>query len=320
MKIFQKQKQHQDDLTQSVNKKLDRANRHGLHLFQEFEHFEDSKHHGNHQVNFLTAGKDVHRLQLVEAKTSALDDSSFATTSSNIHRDMKFLKEHTKAYVDAKKFTAISKYNWFIIALLRLRDYLKRMNNNNNALPPSCVKCLVIMEQLIGLDFVINKHVFYSILLSTKIFQKDDFRKNIVHQIIDAIREGLDISAEEFVKFLEQNDFQVPPELMNQVRNNSTRNSSARATAAPTTTSSKAVVFASNLEDKIMLPPIESYPMELEMEVVEPPRIVSNSLANVVLSALWSSAPTDTPEIDLSNTKQGILSNSEAIDQFDLDI
>ena len=144
MKIFQKQKQHQDDLTQSVNKKLDRANRHGLHLFQEFEHFEDSKHHGNHQVNFLTAGKDVHRLQLVEAKTSALDDSSFANTSSNIHRDMQFLKEHTKAYVDAKKFNAISKYNWFIIALLRLRDYLKRMNNNNNALPPTMSKAIPV--------------------------------------------------------------------------------------------------------------------------------------------------------------------------------
>lgn len=218
MNIFKKANENQRVLEIKTEKRLSRANNNGTKLFNEFTSFQQAKAFSDQRAEHALKDKEFHRAETFEAKSSAFSSNSgaFATSGGNIHDDMRNLRQNARDYTDKKHLFLILEVKWYVAAVNRLRDYMKRMNNQS---PPCCLKFLSIMEQMIYMGFVIDDAVFYKILLSD-IFVRDDFRKNVVHQLIDVVREGLGIPPEVFVKFLESNDLQVPPELMNLIRNN----------------------------------------------------------------------------------------------------
>jgi hypothetical protein len=218
MNIFKNANERQSFLENKTQKRLSKAHNNGNKLFSEFKSFQNAKLLSEQRVEHCLKDREFHRGEIFEAKGSIFMSShiNFAESGGNIHDDMKKLRQTAREYTETKHISIILEVKWFIAAVNYLRNYMRRMSNQA---PPCCLKFLSILEQIIYMCFIVDASIFYKILLSD-IFVRDDYRKNVVHQLIDVVREGLGIGPEDFVKFLEKNDLQVPPELMNLVRSN----------------------------------------------------------------------------------------------------
>ena len=137
--------------------------------------------------------------------------------------DFHKVRRNTKDYEEKQQLSLLFEVKWYLISIYKTRDFMKRMNNN---MTPSClIKLLLVFKYLIILQFPITVEIFYQLLLIPTIFQKDDLRKNIVQEVIlEHIKTGLGISSEDFLRFLEENNFQIPPELLNDIRNHNLMN------------------------------------------------------------------------------------------------
>lgn len=228
---------------QKNEKSLKRTNKHGHNLLRHFEGFSKLRYSSEIKADHLLEERDFIRFREIEVKMKLLvaEDTKpeqTPTQQNELHEDQHLesynnvdildLRINAKHHHEVKKVRLLTEVRWFVTLVYRLREYMKRMNN---VAPHCCLKFTLVLQLVLELGFVITTPIFYRLLLS-KVFIKEDFRKNIVHQLIDLVREGLNISAEDFVKFLEENDLQVSADLMNIVRMNA-----QKALAAATTVS-----------------------------------------------------------------------------------
>jgi hypothetical protein len=142
------------------------------------------------------------------------------------------LRKETKEFEEKQHLSFIFDIKWYLISVYRLREFIKRMNNT--MVPYCLIKMLIIFRYLLILEFPITIPIFYQLMLDSKVFQKDEFRKNIVQEIIlENIKTGLNISSEDFLRFLEENNFHIPSELLNDIRNNSNNTSNMNSVTTP---------------------------------------------------------------------------------------
>jgi hypothetical protein len=200
------------------------------------------------------------------------------------------LRKETKDFEEKQHLSFIFDIKWYLISVYRLREFIKRMNNT--MVPYCLIKMLIIFRYLLILEFPITVPIFYQLMLDSKVFQKDEFRKNIVQEIIlENIKTGLNISSEDFLRFLEENNFHIPSELLNDIRNNSNNPSNMNSVTTPlerrgtdVTPRQKGMELASTND----LPPMEEEGTVFEESEIfvqlELPHQISLSVENTTIS------------------------------------
>lgn len=200
---------------EKAQRKLRRVDRHGNNLLAECEDYAQVQQQAEKHAKQLWEEKQFNRLNelTIKAKffSADYDLGSHGASAGEDIRKLRLLAEEAKQIEQLK---LLHNVKWYVTATARLRDHMKRMNNSA---PLCCLKFILVMRYLITLGFAVSIEIFHRIILSA-VFLEEDFRKNIVNQIIDVVRAGLGISAEEFLIFLESNNIQPPPELMNEIR------------------------------------------------------------------------------------------------------
>jgi hypothetical protein len=233
----------QENMEKKLQKKLSTAHRGGNELLQQFNDFhsfetgftekflQDSKEkeimkmiHIQTKLHFMTPSyqmqEETHlpssssspRSHQQQEKKSKFGEGSFLS-------DFNKVRNYTKESEEYSALITIYEVKWYVFAIYRLRDLVKRLNNT--MIPLSLIRILLIFRYLIILHFPITFQEFYYLLLIPEIFPKDDICKSSVQEIImEHIKVGLGISSEDFLHFLEEHDFQIPSELLNEIRNN----------------------------------------------------------------------------------------------------
>jgi hypothetical protein len=236
----------QEIMEKKLQKKLSNAHRGGNELLQQFEDFhsfetgftdkflQDSKEkeimkmiHMQTKLRFMTPSYQDQgevplspfsssprslQQQQQQAKNSKFGEGSFLS-------DFNKARKHTKQSEESSALITIYEVKWYICAIYRLREIMKRLNNT--MIPLSLIRIFLIFYYLIILHFPITSKEFYYLLLIPEIFPKEDICKSSIQEIImEHIKIGLNITSEDFLSFLENHDFQIPSELLNEIRNN----------------------------------------------------------------------------------------------------
>jgi len=150
------------------------------------------------------------------------------TEIRTIAKEIKLMRE---ASVKAKYATTMSRifnHRWFITMVMKLTEQMKRMNN---IIPMCCLKIVLVIRNIIELDYSLNEEVFYLIIEKT-VVERDDHRKTIVHQVIRAVRDHVGILPEKFLEYLERKEIEPSPELLNQIRSKESPESKIRLRSA----------------------------------------------------------------------------------------
>lgn len=225
--VFEKATEKQNQLQTITQNRMLKAQRAGQRLFSRFAGFEESRKDALSTAEHLWEEKSHLRSAALAAKMRFVcDDDRFGGVGGQMYKDLRKMRHKAQQWTEEQELKALtsSVNRWFVQCVQRLREYMRRMNN---IVPPCAIKFVFALQLLLRLyatalennsqGLAVTAQVFCSILLSP-IFSKDDFRKPIVQQLLEVVREGLGLSIEEFVQFLELNDLPVPAEMLNQLR------------------------------------------------------------------------------------------------------
>jgi hypothetical protein len=145
-----------------------------------------------------------------------LSSSSRRPLGHSVAYDMKHARAAASRRIHAERLARLLDTQWFSRIVMRFKEFAARMHN---MVPASCVRFLSVFQHLIMLGFkdFISADVFYTVLEST-VTSKEDHRKQIVHIVLKAVRDVVNITTIMFIKYLESKDIQPPPDLVNQLR------------------------------------------------------------------------------------------------------
>ncbi len=132
-------------------------------------------------------------------------------TSELYFKKMRF---HAQAKQRAKCMENLLKYPWFAELITKLKENAKRTGQQ---IPLSCLKLLVIFNHLIVTNWTLTSQIFYDVIESC-ITDPQEHAKIIVHKILKAFRDALNIGPEAFLKYLNDKNIQPCAELLSQVR------------------------------------------------------------------------------------------------------
>lgn len=224
--IFKKTAERYQHLQDKAQRKLRRVHHHGHQLLSECEAAAQVHHQAAQQAEQVWEEKHFHRASVLAVKfpiltAEALPMEEGASPRSSprgsraAREELRLRRQAAQQALEGTHVRLLCEVKWFVQVTSRLREHLRRMNN---IAPASCLKFVIILQALLCLQLTVTVEVFYRVLLSPEVFTEEDFRKNIVHQVIDVVRCGLGITAETFVEFLEAHGFQPSPELLNEIR------------------------------------------------------------------------------------------------------
>jgi hypothetical protein len=159
--------------------------------------------------------KEVTKALRISHEVECYDDQSRDDVKSQgLLKDMRKMHEQADRMTQAVQMDRLLQHRWFLALVVKLREFMKKMNN---AVPVSCLKFVTAVQQLILLGHTLSQEVFYSLVEAT-VTAKEDHSKTIVHQLLKIARDIVDISAPDFLAYLEDKDINPNPELVNQVR------------------------------------------------------------------------------------------------------
>eukprot|EP01039_Chlorochromonas_danica_P000777 gene777-842_t len=217
LNLYHKTTEKYQQLTDKAQKKLRRTDHYGHRLLAECEDYAHVHSLAQRQAIELWEGKQFNRMKDMEIKVHHFSpdfDPTSGNRSISAEEELRKLRLLANQAKEVSQVKLLYEVKWYSQATTRLRDYMKRMNNGA---PLCCLKFLLVLKYILVLGFAITVDIFHHILLS-EIFMEEDFRKNIVNQIIDVVRIGLEIASEDFLSFLESNRIQPSPELLNEIR------------------------------------------------------------------------------------------------------
>ncbi|RYH05244.1 hypothetical protein EON65_45240 [archaeon] len=212
---FKKTTEKYEQMHRVVQKKLRRINKHGNAMLQQCEAYSHMEYLSQEVAHQLWEEKQYHRMNVMSVKMQYFKvDGELGHFGSSTSEELRKVRAMAVEAEEQAQVKSLLEVKWFLLATAKLRDFMRRMNNS---VPMCTLKMLIVLKYLIVLGFKVSIEMFYFILLSS-IFQEEDFRKNIVNQIIEVVRVGLDIKPEDFLTFLDSNKIQPHPELMNEIR------------------------------------------------------------------------------------------------------
>lgn len=202
-----------------ISRKIKRAENAGMRLLEQHHDFHASVEHAEAGAISMIEERQFSRpVALLHQVTSFEGDAECTSSSSKAKKGLKNDLRKMHAGADQKTFelymSRLVKHRWFVVAVLKLRDFMKKMNN---AVPECCLKLIVAVGQVLQMGFDLTESVFYQILEGV-VTVKEDHQKTIVHQLLKILRDALQITAADFLQYLEDLDINPHPELSNQVR------------------------------------------------------------------------------------------------------
>ena len=231
-------------LQTALSSKITRAQHCSRRLRQSHQHF----HKQTQQLQTHTAcmfeekefNKPIHlfyQLQEFQNKTENFH------TEHELYRNLKIIRETATVESHSLYRERLYEQRWFLAILIKIHEYMKKRNNN---VPICCLRLIIALEQIIIMGYAITTNLFYRILEETVIV-KEDHTQTILHTILKIIREMLNITAEEFLHYLEKKEIPAHPELVQTVRAMNKLASKKHATVTTTVTSSSSIVLRSSI-------------------------------------------------------------------------
>ena len=216
--IIEKAKEKTVSLEKLSRKQLSQADTSGRNMFEKWTGFRQQMEGLRLQSVHLCDEQEIVRENHFQMQYELYDiDDSFGKVTSSARLDFQKLRRRKQERIKVTIMARLQEVKWFPLLIYRLKTYLRRVTTGA---PSSCLKFIFALYHLISFQIEITVRVFHQILES-KVFTKEDYHKNIVHQLIDVVRTTLSITPEDFLKYLESHGFQASPELLNLVRMNS---------------------------------------------------------------------------------------------------
>jgi hypothetical protein len=159
--------------------------------------------------------KEITKSMRISHEVECFDDQNRDDVKSQgLLKDMRKMHEQADRMTQAVQMDRLLQHRWFLALVVKLREFMKKMNN---AVPACCLKFVTAVQQIILLGHTLSQEVFYCLIEAT-VTAKEDHSKSIVHQLLKIARDIVDISAPDFLAYLEDKDINPNPELVNQVR------------------------------------------------------------------------------------------------------
>mmetsp|Transcript_18837 Transcript_18837/g.31760 ORF Transcript_18837/g.31760 Transcript_18837/m.31760 type:complete len:346 (-) Transcript_18837:428-1465(-) len=222
---------HDSDTKQALlTRKVRRAERTGLRILMHSSDFVQHSHRMRDIALELYQARSLHRPEELQEHKScfSIDDPRPASSATgggegtvppprrgtSLRRDIRHMRSVAAKRIFERRMNRVVQQRWLVTAVVKVRDHLKRMNNQA---PLCCLRIIVILQHIVMEGFHFTQDIFYR-LMEEVILDPEDHLKGIVHSLVTILREALDIEPSEFLTYLETKEIQPNPELMNQVR------------------------------------------------------------------------------------------------------
>lgn len=208
-----------DSMQNRISRKIKRAENAGMRLLEQHHDFNTTVARAEERaISLVEEMEFIRPIALLHQVTSFEEGAELNSSTKTGKKGLKNDLLQMNTVAEKKTFELymgrLVKHRWFVAAVLKLRDYMKKMNNS---VPDCCLKMIVAVEQVLLMGYTLTEEVFYQ-LLEGVVTVKEDHQKTIVHQLLKILRGVLHISAVDFLKYLEDRDIIPHPELSNQVR------------------------------------------------------------------------------------------------------
>lgn len=199
----------------TIAARLHRAERKGNKVVRLNREFDQKVQRSEAEVGCLFEGREFARpITLLHQIESYVLENTEEDNRGSVRKDMRRMRERASKKTQELYTERLLEHRWFLAMLIRLRGTMKK---TNNAVPVCCLQFVVALQQVLIMGYTLTHPMFY-ILLEATVVNKEDHLKALVHQLLKIAREVVDISAVEFLAYLESKDISPNPELINQVR------------------------------------------------------------------------------------------------------
>ena len=186
--------------------------------------FQQLKEKQRRQILTICDDREFLRPQLMQSKIDKFNMELFADGSGHstlltVSQGWDAIEESTMRQMKNESMENLSKAKWFLAYVNELQDYVRRTKFH---VPVGCLRFLTTIKQLLMRGCVFNPDLFYHILEKT-ISDKHEHKNIVVHKSIKAVRDFIQISAEQFLSYLESKSIEPCVELVKQADTDSTQ-------------------------------------------------------------------------------------------------
>jgi DNA-binding transcriptional regulator YiaG len=150
---------------------------------------------------------------IIDNEAEISNSKLHAVGAAAVGKDLSLMRKRVQDAQFRRELDNLLRYKWFIALVIRLQ---RRTSSVFTSVPHSCVLFLLAARHLFGLGEDLSVPLFYQLV--EKYIDPSDQRDVIVHRTLQAFREALQISGEDYLDYLESKEIQPCPELMSHVR------------------------------------------------------------------------------------------------------
>ena len=203
-------------LQKIIASKIRKAERAGVRLIRKQNDFSAVANKAQDRALHMVDEREFQRPVTLLHQVSSFEDEAPVSPRSRgkgLQNDLLLMRSAAEKKTFDVQMHRLVQHRWFVATMLKLRDYMKKMNNQ---VPLGCLKFVVVLQQVLLMGHVVTEAVFYADLEAT--VKAEDHVKSITHQLLRIVRRALDIGDVVFLKYLEDKEISPHPELVNQVK------------------------------------------------------------------------------------------------------
>ncbi len=204
-------------LQKIIASKIRKAERAGVRLIRKQNDFSAVANKAQDRALNLVDEREFQRPLTLLHQVSSFEDEAPVSPRSprgkGLQNDLLLMRSAAEKKTFDVQMHRLVQHRWFIATMLKLRDYMKKMNNQ---VPMGCLKFVVVLQQVLLMGHIVTEAVFYADLEAT--VKAEDHVKSITHQLLRIVRRALDINDVAFLQYLEDREISPHPELVNQVK------------------------------------------------------------------------------------------------------
>lgn len=201
----------------TIAAKIRRAEHAGMRLIRKQNDFSAVAGKAHDRALGMVDEREFQRPLTLLHQVTSFEDHAEASPRSRVGKglsnDLRLMRSVAEKKTFDVQMQRLVQHRWFVATMLKLREFMKKMHNQA---PMCCLKFVVVLQQVLLMDYAVDQTVFYSVLEAT--VQPEDHLKSITHQLLRIVRRALGIADPVFLKYLEDKEISPHPELINQVK------------------------------------------------------------------------------------------------------
>lgn len=219
--MFAKVKSTTESLQQSISEKLNRAENTGFRLIARNK--KQQQHKALLRDRALNEYEEKRMLRsvmmqqrLASFSQDGRDEGTGRLLGQDLSRDLRRMHSSAAGRALAVCMARIMAHEWFPAVVAKLRDFMRRLNADVSALPSCCLRLTIFCKHILQFGHSVSREVLY-VVIDGAVVQKEDHMKLIVHQTLRLIRDGIGVSAREFLSYFDERGLEPNPELLNEI-------------------------------------------------------------------------------------------------------